>query len=409
MVDATKVSSIKIKTEYTGEREYPIFTRPDGKTAQCAIILGGNGSGKSTLARALSTETGKTKFLNKEEEDLGSDFSNVHVFNEEYVIKNFRASPEDSLDPVVMLGYSVVVNDYINELKNSISLINAKIESLKNQYLSDVISDELANVDIPHLDFTLKDYVKALLENEFLIEEELLFYNDESGGGSRIYLYDFIDDNMLDGKSISKEEYARCIASGFQRRFIDICKEIDQNASNGYSVTFIKNKIYKANKSLRENRDSIGRGVDGDAIIEAYEGVEDNWRKLSYWVMFLVYKEYNSVFQKISSRIMSSEDRELFKEYKRKIVGLEGNLLAQERKLEEINRKNSTGPVIDYINRLLGIVLGKEAMQVKPAKNHGYYVKNGQELVKPSRLSVGEQNILSLCYFFCEFMQGVPC
>ncbi|WP_303980499.1 AAA family ATPase [Rothia mucilaginosa] len=406
MVDATKVSSIKIKTEYTGEREYPIFTRPDGKTAQCAIILGGNGSGKSTLARALSTETGKTKFLNKEEEDLGSDFSNVHVFNEEYVIKNFRASPEDSLDPVVMLGYSVVVNDYINELKNSISLINAKIESLKNQYLSDVISDELANVDIPHLDFTLKDYVKALLENEFLIEEELLFYNDESGGGSRIYLYDFIDDNMLDGKSISKEEYARCIASGFQRRFIDICKEIDQNASNGYSVTFIKNKIYKANKSLRENRDSIGRGVDGDAIIEAYEGVEDNWRKLSYWVMFLVYKEYNSVFQKISSRIMSSEDRELFKEYKRKIVGLEGNLLAQERKLEEINRKNSTGPVIDYINRLLGIVLGKEAMQVKPAKNHGYYVKNGQELVKPSRLSVGEQNILSLCYFFATLAQG---
>ena len=252
MVDATKVSSIKIKTEYTGEREYPIFTRPDGKTAQCAIILGGNGSGKSTLARALSTETGKTKFLNKEEEDLGSDFSNVHVFNEEYVIKNFRASPEDSLDPVVMLGYSVVVNDYINELKNSISLINAKIESLKNQYLSDVISDELANVDIPHLDFTLKDYVKALLENEFLIEEELLFYNDESGGGSRIYLYDFIDDNMLDGKSISKEEYARCIASGFQRRFIDICKEIDQNASNGYSVTFIKNKIYKVKNIKKE-------------------------------------------------------------------------------------------------------------------------------------------------------------
>lgn len=410
MVDATKVSSIKIKTEYTGEREYPIFTRPDGKTAQCAIILGGNGSGKSTLARALSTETGKTKFLNKEankeEEDLGSDFSNVHVFNEEYVIKNFRASPEDSLDPVVMLGYSVVVNDYINELKNSISLINEKIESLKNQYLSDVISDELANVDIPHLDFTLKDYVKALLENEFLIEEELLFYNDESGAESRIYLYDLIDDTMLDGKSISKEEYAQCIANGFQRRFIDICKKIDQNASNGYSVTFIKNKIYKANKSLRENRDSIGRGVDGDAIIEAYKGVDDNWRKLSYWVMFLVYKEYNSVFQKISSRIVSSEDRELFKEYKRKIVGLEADLLVRERMLEEINRKNSADSVIEYINRLLGIVFGQEVMQVKPAKNHGYYVKNRQELVKPSRLSVGEQNILSLCYFFATLAQG---
>lgn len=411
MVDAMEVSSIKIDTGYTGEKTFPLFSRfnKDGdkeKDAQCAIILGMNGSGKSTLARALSIETDKTKFLDKEERELESDFSNVHVFNEEYVIKNFRASPEDSLDPVVMLGGSVVVNDYIDDLKNGISSIGTNIESLKNRYLSDVLSGESANVDIPHLGFTLKDYVKALLENEFLIEEEFLFYDDGSGAESRIYLHDFIDDIMRDSKSISKEEYARCIASGFQRRFIDICKEIDQNASNGYSVTFIKNKIYKANKSLRENRDSIGRGVDGDAIIEAYKGVDDNWRKLSYWVMFLVYKEYNSVFQKVSSCILSSVDKELFKKFKREIVNLEEVLSVWERKLERINRKNSNGPVIKYINGLLDIVFGKEVMQIEPAKNHGYYVKNGQELVKPSRLSVGEQNVLSLCYFFATLAQG---
>ena len=50
MVDATKVSKIKIDTGYAGVKEYPVFSRPDGKTAQCAIILGKNGSGKSTLA-----------------------------------------------------------------------------------------------------------------------------------------------------------------------------------------------------------------------------------------------------------------------------------------------------------------------------------------------------------------------
>ena len=405
MVDATKVSSIKIKTEYTGEREYPIFTRADGRTAQCAIILGKNGSGKSTLARALSTETGKTKFLNKnkEEEDLGSDFSNVHVFNEEYVIKNFRASPEDILDPVVMLGGSVVVNDNINELKNNISSISANIESLKNRYLSDVLSGESVNVNIPHLDFTLTDYVKALIENEFLIEEELLFHDDESGVE---HLYGSIHVTMVEGKFISKEEYVRCIANGFQRKSIYICNEIAENASNDYSLTFIENEIYKAIGLLRENWESIDRSVDEDARIEVYNRIDDSWRKLSYWIMFLVFKEYNSVFQKISSGILSSVDRELFKEYKREIIGLEKDLSVWERKLEGINRKNSAGPVIEYINRLLDIVFGKEVMQIESAKNHGYYVKNGQELVKPSRLSVGEQNVLSLCYFFATLAQG---
>ena len=408
MVDATKVSKIKIDTEYTGEKTFPLFSRfkkngDKDKDAQCAIILGMNGSGKSTLARALSIETDKTKFLDKEERELESDFSNVHVFNEEYVIKNFRASPEDSLDPVVMLGGSVVVNDNINELKNNISSISANIESLKNRYLSDVLSGESANVNIPHLDFTLTDYVKALIENEFLIEEELLFYDDESVVEN---LYGLIQLTMLGGKFISKEEYVRCVANGFQRRYSDICNEIAENASNDYSLTFIENEIYKAIGLLRENWESIDRGVDEDARIEVYNEIDGSWGKLSYWIMFLVFKEYNSVFQKISSGILSSVDKELFKEYKREIVGLEKDLSVWERKLEGINRKKSAGPVIEYINRLLDIVFGKEVMQIESAKNHGYYVKNGQELVKPSRLSVGEQNVLSLCYFFATLAQG---
>ena len=406
MVNAKKISSIKIDTGYAGEKEYSVFRRPDGKTAQCAIILGKNGSGKSTLARALSTETGKTKLLNKEEEDLGSDFSNVHVFNEEYVIKNFRASPEDSLDPVVMLGGSVEVNDNINELKNNISSINANIELLKNRYLGDVLFGESVNVDIPHLGFTLADYVKALIENVFLIEDELLFYEDESGDMPHIDLYDLIYFTMLEGKFNSAEEYVRCIANGFQRRFIDIREEIVQNASNDYSLSFIENEIYEAFESLRENWESIGRGVGENARIEVYNEIDNSWRKLSYWIMFLVFKEYNSVFQKISSGIVSGGDKERYKEYKREIVGLEKDLSVWERELEEINRKNSTGPVVNYINRLLDIVFGKEVMRIEPAKNHGYYVKSGQDLVKPGRLSVGEQNVLSLCYFFATLAQG---
>lgn len=47
MVDATKVSKIKIDTGYAGVKEYPIFSRFDKageaiNPAQCSIVLGSN-------------------------------------------------------------------------------------------------------------------------------------------------------------------------------------------------------------------------------------------------------------------------------------------------------------------------------------------------------------------------------
>lgn len=57
MVDATKVSKVKIDTGYAGWKEYPFFTRVNKEgliidDAQVSIVLGGNGSGKSTISRA---------------------------------------------------------------------------------------------------------------------------------------------------------------------------------------------------------------------------------------------------------------------------------------------------------------------------------------------------------------------
>lgn len=138
MVDATAVLKIRIHTEYAGMKEYPIFTRPDGKTAQCAIILGMNGSGKSTLARALSIETNKTKFLGKEEEDLGSNFSNVYVFNEEYVIKNFRIYESEHLEAFVLLGRSGEIIDRINNLEERIAGLENKVLNLKSEIFNRV-------------------------------------------------------------------------------------------------------------------------------------------------------------------------------------------------------------------------------------------------------------------------------
>ncbi|WP_294628871.1 hypothetical protein, partial [uncultured Rothia sp.] len=98
MVDASKVSSIKIKTEYAGEKEYSIFTRVNSRgqileDAQCVIILGKNGSGKTTIARALDGGS-NVEFFNKDRNSLGEDCSNVYVFDEWFIGENFRMSDE---------------------------------------------------------------------------------------------------------------------------------------------------------------------------------------------------------------------------------------------------------------------------------------------------------------------------
>lgn len=291
MVDATKVSSIKIKTEYTGEREYPIFTRPDGKTAQCAIILGGNGSGKSTLARALSTETGKTKFLNKEankeEEDLGSDFSNVHVFNEEYVIKNFRAYESEQLEAFVLLGKSGIILDRINNLEEEIAELEGKVLDLKNAVFERFVEDKLPGPMGENIDSSMLCHIKS-----------------------------------------------------------NILKEL-----SGFSLY-----------------DQLNKGLTRESERRQYG-------------------------------LLNSQISELHRQVDQKRDELEA-----ERRIE--SAKDVTG----YINQWLYLVFGKNGICLESADHFGYTVKyktgDKDEVIHPSRLSLGEQNILSLCYFLASTLEN---
>lgn len=206
MVDATKVSSIKIDTGYAGVKEYPVFSRPDGKTAQCAIILGMNGSGKSTLARALSTETNKTKFLDKEEGELESDFSNVHVFNESYVIKNFRISKNLSLEPVVLLGDHSERVDEIDKLRKKIEICEEEISSLKEDILSRVFSKNFSVKNDMVCDFTVGDYVNSCIENELENYKNFNRFNPDDPEG---YM------NVFEGNRYNHKSYLRWVAQEY--------------------------------------------------------------------------------------------------------------------------------------------------------------------------------------------------
>lgn len=144
MVDAMEVSSIKITTDYDGDKYYSFFTKKDKNgsyDARCAVVFGRNGVGKSTIARVLSGECSDketAEFYDLKEVSLGCDCSNVHVFSEKYVIENFRVYKSDHLTPVILLGDYVKVIEGIDNLRNQILRIEESI-SQKNQNFLDGI------------------------------------------------------------------------------------------------------------------------------------------------------------------------------------------------------------------------------------------------------------------------------
>lgn len=139
MVDATKVCSIEVNTGHAGTKKYPLFIgtevnkegkRPEG---DCAILLGKNGSGKSTIARALSTETEGTLFLDGDNKSVNGDLSNVYVFDENFISKNFRRLDGDHLNPIILLGESVQFQEEINSLEEDRSRIQGKINNIDEE------------------------------------------------------------------------------------------------------------------------------------------------------------------------------------------------------------------------------------------------------------------------------------
>lgn len=389
MVDAAEVSSIKINTGYDGVKEYPVFSRPDGKTAQCAIILGKNGSGKSTLARALGIDVEGTEFFDKSENSLGGDCSNVHIFNEYYVAKNFRIYEGSSIAPVLLLGEAAEISDEIHKLNGDIYSNKKYIESLKRKRLSGMLDVFSSDVDIPFVGFTLKEYVNALIDNEIILQDDLLFSGEELDDLPVGNLYERTFATMLVGTFFSREEYVRCIAQGVQRKKSKICRNVISGAETGCSLGVIKDEIYKALESLR------GNWASG-----AYREIENSWHNLSFWIMAFIYSEYGTVFHEIDAGILSKEDRDSVRKCKERIYRLETQLRVVENKLEEIQKEESSKPVIGYINELLRVVLGEGCMNLEPSVDGGYCIKSRSRMVSPYRLSVGEQNILSLCYFF---------
>ena len=298
MVEATEVSKIKINTGYAGEKEYPIFTRM-GKNdqvlsdAQCAIILGKNGSGKSTIARALSSENSDVKFFDKDGVFIGSDYSNVYVFDERFIGENFRMSGEEALALVTQIVERKTISDI---LKNGLNQ-NRRISGFNRK----------------------------------------------------------------------------------QNRMDEFKKE-----AKSWRIFRMLDKYFS-----RPDRTSVSEGAVSEGAVESNIGYTNkNKEDILKWWEGLSEEEQKHISSRLASAKRNFEQKQI--------------------KLQMPRIMRDTKKANDNINFLLSIVFGGNVISVNYGEN-GYEIIKENGRIYPSSLSTGEQNIVSLCYFFAQMMNGEKC
>lgn len=397
MVDAMEVSSIKIETEYAGEKEYPIFTRPDGKTAQCAIILGRNGTGKSTLARALSVGSIGTDFLDKDGKSLGFDRANVYVFNEDYVIKNFRVYENSSLNPIIVLGRDNEKVAKFEEIKGDIKSCEEEISSLKEEILRRVFRKDFSVQNDGICDFTIGEYVYSRIENELENEKYFNEFNPEDPYG---YM------NVFEGNRFNIWLYLRWIAQDYSRVWDAVEEEIGDRDEYGGFVWEGEADLYSCDKQLRELMESIQESNGEYEAVGKAELLLGKRQEMAKLISCFIYGIYPNLHIESRYGITSSEERQKFQTLDRKRADLEAQGMSELENIIAKKKKESADSVIKYINQWLYVVFGKNGISLEPDQDFGYRaICKGKE-IQPSCLSTGEQNILSLCYFFASLCKG---
>ena len=411
MVDATKVSSIKIDTGYAGVKEYPVFSRPDGKAGQCAIILGGNGTGKSTIARALSDGNKFTEFFDSDGKSLGSDCSNIHVFNESYVIKNFRTYKPGYLEPVVvLLGKTGAIVDDIERLEKEVKELEDRICHIKDMVFSRVAKGNSSVLETKIGNFVLGDYVSACIINEL----------DGIGGYTHLD-GDYIFDSLISEDEIDEEMYLRWIDLECAEARIDINEINNPDEYNEeleeYNRVSSSESIEQLNETLKDDDDLL-RGLiyefhNVDYNVNTFFAVDDiryYRQSYDYNLMSFLYKFYPKMYHKIDNGFSDTHERSMYQDLDSKIQNLRNQIDQANSSLKDEKIKEAARDIIKYINQWLSLVFGKDGIYVEYADPLGYAVKfkveGKEETISPNMLSVGEQNILSLCYFLATTVEN---
>ncbi|MBD9232240.1 MAG: hypothetical protein EGW04_02270 [Rothia mucilaginosa] len=389
MVDATKVSKIRIDTGYAGVKEYPFFTRVNRgdltiDDAQVSIILGGNGSGKSTVARALKGENKSVEFYDKGGNSLGGDCSNIYVYNESFVIKNFRIYEHSSLEPVVLLGDFNQKMARIDGLRKDIERCKNKISSLKQNILSRVFDKNSSVKMIEVCDFTVGEYISYCIENE-LEDKYILYKIGQPGSGKYI-------------NSFEESEYTNSYLRWVALDYLSVWSAVEEEVGDVDKMRFDY-------EELTHQLDSFKESSNYESLLTSEGLLEQRW-EVAKQISCFIYDIYPDLHDGSKNGFSSAKERENFHDLKLERMFLEGRYMKECESLVIDQKKYSAGSIIQYMNQWLHIVFGENNICLEADRDFGYKVKVGNREISPKHLSVGEQNILSLCYFFANLCTG---
>lgn len=396
MVEATQVSKIRIDTGYAGVKEYPFFTRVNKEglvidDAQVSIVLGGNGSGKSTIARALDDNTSSTEFFDKDGNSLGSDCTNVHVFNEAYVIKNFRIYDKDRLSPIILLGDYVQEIDDIDHLEDEISELEKEILNLKENSFRRIINGNKFKEGQDLYMSMCKDFFWGLLENETAYA---MYGNDFDYGED---IRNIVSDGSLDYLGFNRWVSYRFHKSNRDVKHIGYFKnvaEAEKKMAKTYNDIYIE--LIKFSR-LKDKYQAVGFLIRLNLLADVYVKC----------VMYILYVKCRSLHDFIvGSFSLGRHDVKRYRGVGVKYLNKKNLLSEKIKELQDKKFDDSGKQIVKRINQWLRMIFGEDLMKIESSGSLGYALKSNYGYISPDMLSLGEQNILALCYFFVEISAG---
>ena len=370
MVDVTKVSKIKIDTDYAGVKEYPLFTRVNGRgrileDAQCAIVLGKNGSGKSTIARALS-DGKNVEFYSKEGVLLGGNCDNVYVFDEWFIGENFRMSDEEALKLIYEIRK-------LKSWQETISSVQETVSSMGRVALPDDFFDRILG--------PVRNAVKQIMPTSQVV-------------------------NQIFKNQINFNYHSEVLSGGLRNAQMINNFKINENRTSEGSDEAHKNFEKPQSAELSHKKESFEDSVAEEESEEsAVGGISENTHEDFMADDISNQDEWEYAWDKLSpeeQQRMKNQLAEISKTYQQFGERLSGYIFKGFQMPQTVNNPRKAS---DNINTFSSIVFGENVISVKCVED-GYRIFKGNEKVAPSSLSTGEQNVLSLCYFFAQMMDG---
>ena len=226
--------------------------------------------------------------------------------------------------------------------------------------------------------------------------------NPLEGDCPNIYVFDerFIGENfrMSDGEALAlvtqiveRKTTSDILKNGFNqnRRIAGFNRK--QNRMDEFKKEAKSWRIFRMlNKYFsRPDRTSVSEGAVSEGAVESNIGYTNKNKEIILkWWEGLSEEEQKHISSRLASAKRNFEQKQI--------------------KLQMPRIMRDTKKANDNINFLLSIIFGGNVISVNYGEN-GYEIIKENGRIYPSGLSTGEQNIVSLCYFFAQMMDGEKC